>query len=86
MPKQEILKLCEKEILNDFSNIDDIPYELANTIANIYYKSFDHAIGTMDHPGWIPKDMKRGPGIPGEMSLRPLYVPRIKKGLMLSKA
>ncbi|MFH1934452.1 MAG: hypothetical protein ABIN18_23125 [Pseudomonadota bacterium] len=63
MPKQDILELCEKTIRKDLGNIDDLPYELANTVANVYYKYFDQALDIMkrasNNPGWIPKEMKR---------------------------
>ena len=63
MPKQEVLEMCEKAIRNDLGDLDDLPYELANTLANVYYKYFDHAVDVMkraaNNPGWIPKEMKR---------------------------
>ena len=63
MPKQDVFELCEKTIRKDLGNIDDLPYELANTVANAYYKYFDQALDIMkrarNNPGWIPKEMKR---------------------------
>ena len=62
MPNQDVLELCEKTIRKDLGNIDDLPYELANTVANVYYKYFDQALDIMkrasNNPGWIPKEMK----------------------------
>ena len=63
MPKQDVLEMCEKAIRKDLGNIDDLPYELANTVANVYYNLFDQAFDVMkrasNNPGWIPKEMKR---------------------------
>src|SRR5438093_8621657 len=38
MNQTEILEICRAVILRDFGRLDDIPYELANTVANIYYR------------------------------------------------
>lgn len=63
MSKQDVLEMCEKAIRKDLGNLDDLPYELANTVANVYYKCFDQAFDVMkrasNNPGWIPKEMKR---------------------------
>jgi hypothetical protein len=63
MPKQEVLEMCEKAIRKNLGDLDDLPYELANTVANVYYKYFDHAVDVMkraaNNPGRIPKEMKR---------------------------
>jgi hypothetical protein len=63
MPKQDVLRMCEKAIQKDIGNLDDLPHELANTVANVYYKYFDQAFDVMkrasNNPGWIPKEMKR---------------------------
>ena len=64
MPKKEILEMCEKGIRNDLESLDDLPYELANTVANVYYQYFNHSsemTGAAGKPGWIPKEMKREP-------------------------
>jgi hypothetical protein len=55
--------MCETAIKKDLGSLDDIPYELANTVANVYYRYFNHAVDVMkqaaNNPGWIPKQMKR---------------------------
>lgn len=67
MPKQDVLEMCEKEIRKDLGNLDDLPYELTNTVANVYYRYFDQAFDITkranNNPGWIPKEMKRGADI-----------------------
>jgi hypothetical protein len=40
MLKKHILGLCEKGIRERLGSLDDLPHELANTVANIYYKMF----------------------------------------------
>jgi hypothetical protein len=62
MPKKEILEITERAIQGDLGSLDDIPYELANTIANVYYKYFLQQADMMKratNPGWIPEEMKR---------------------------
>lgn len=63
MPKKEILEMCENAIRKDIGSLDDLPYELANTVANVYYRYFNYAVDVMkqaaNNPGWIPKQMKR---------------------------
>lgn len=65
MPKKEILEMCETAIRKDLGSLDDIPHELANTVANVYYRYFNLAVDMMkqaaNNPGWIPKQMKREP-------------------------
>jgi hypothetical protein len=38
MDQADRLQLCRNEILRDLGKLDDISYELANTVANIYYQ------------------------------------------------
>ena len=64
MPKKEVLEMTEKVLQRDLESLlDDLPYELANTVANVYYRYFNQAIDVMrqaaNNPGWIPKEMKR---------------------------
>lgn len=63
MPKREVLHMCEETIKLHFGNLDDLPYELANTIANVYYRFFNLSIDTikeaMGNPGWVSKQVKR---------------------------
>ncbi len=44
MPEQYIIELISYCIKKKLGDIDDIPLELANTIANVYYNSIDQAI------------------------------------------
>lgn len=59
--------MCENAIRKDLGSLDDIPYELANTIANVYYRYFNHAFDIMNraanNPNWIPKQVKREPDL-----------------------
>jgi hypothetical protein len=55
--------MCEKAIRSDIGALDDIPYELANTVANVYYRYFDLSFeivkGAEENPeGWIPASVK----------------------------
>ena len=63
MFKKEILEMCENAIKKDLVSLDDLPYELANTVANVYYRYFNQAVDVAkqaaNNPGWIPKQMKR---------------------------
>lgn len=63
MPKKEVLEICEKAIHMDLGPLDDLPHELANTVANVYYRYFNHTVDMMkqaaNNPGWIPKQVKR---------------------------
>jgi len=63
MPKREILMMCEKAIKKDLDSLDDLPHELANTIANVYYKFYNLAGEVMDqssgNPNWLPTQAKR---------------------------
>ena len=38
MVDNEILRQCQKELQRLYGGLNDIPHELANTIANLYYK------------------------------------------------
>ena len=40
MIEKDIIEKCREIIKNELGTLDDIPYELANTIANIYYRFF----------------------------------------------
>ncbi len=63
MPKKEVLEMCERAIRDDMGALDDLPYELANTVANVYYRYYNHTFDVMsratNNPGWIPKEMQR---------------------------
>jgi len=41
MVNKRIIKLCREAIRNDVGTLNDLPHELANTFANIYYKFFE---------------------------------------------
>ncbi len=63
MPKQDVLGICGKAIRKDLGNIDDLPYELANTVANVYYRYFNQAIDVIkagsNKPNWVPQEMEQ---------------------------
>lgn len=64
MLNKEVLKMCEEAIRQQIGSIEDLPYEVANTVANVYYKFFDHSIDVIERKtknpgGWIPKEIKR---------------------------
>jgi hypothetical protein len=40
MMSKEILRQCQEELIKRFGGLSDLPRELANTIANLYYKHF----------------------------------------------
>ncbi len=43
MSRTVLQELCREAILSDLGKLDDIPYELANTVANAYYNFFASA-------------------------------------------
>lgn len=63
MLKREVLEMCENAIRKNMGSLYDLPYELANTVANVYYRYFQHAIELMrqsaDNRGWIPKEREK---------------------------
>jgi hypothetical protein len=65
MPKKEVLDMCENAIRKDLGSLDDIPRELANTVANVYYRFFNLAVDerkqAANNPNWIPRQVKREP-------------------------
>ena len=48
------LPLARELITRNFGNLDDLPAELQNTIAHIYY-SFAEMGANQSKPGWVPK-------------------------------
>lgn len=67
MPKKEVLEMCENTIGKDLGSLDDIPRELANTVANVYYRFFNLAVDekkrATNNPNRLPKQVKREPDI-----------------------
>jgi len=61
MVNKEVLELAENAIRKELGTLDDIPYELANTVANIYYRFFALASEVKDKPkeGWMLTAIKR---------------------------
>ena len=46
---KKIFRMCKTAIRQKFGNLDDLPPDLANTVANIFYKSFELS------PKWVGK-------------------------------
>ncbi|MFC1553385.1 hypothetical protein ACFL7D_02015 [candidate division KSB1 bacterium] len=65
MVNEEIIKDCREAINSQLGQLDDIPYDLANTIANIYYKYFLIGEDLIQNP--IPKSIIREENILNEM-------------------
>jgi len=40
MKKLGLMETCRRALVADFGTLADLPYELANTIANVYYRFF----------------------------------------------
>jgi hypothetical protein len=64
MPKKEVLEMCEEAIRQQLGKIDDLPYEVVNTVANVYYKFFEHSFDALQRHdktpgGWTPREVKR---------------------------
>jgi hypothetical protein len=54
----EVLQMTEDAIKKQLGTLNDLPRELANTIANVYYRYFEfslNAIGALSRPGGLPK-------------------------------
>ena len=62
MLNQEALILAVQLVKNEMITLDDIPKELANTIANIYYKYAVIYIETTEAKGQPPKSIFRESG------------------------
>lgn len=61
MPEDQILKLTYHYITKRFKSIEDLPEELGNTLANIYYHDIEIGIKTLkefnsDHPFFNQED------------------------------
>jgi hypothetical protein len=57
MIRQDIIKMCEQAICKDLGALNDLPHELANTVANIFYKYLSSSFETpqsVDTQNWIP--------------------------------
>ena len=71
--KKEVLEMCENAIRKNMGSLHDLPYELANPVANVYYRYFKHAIEVMkqsaNNPGWIPKEIEREKDMRAGLSL-----------------
>lgn len=49
-----LLPIARELITRGFGNLDDLPPELQNTIANIYYNSARLLGAAQNNPGWVP--------------------------------
>lgn len=96
MIRKEILKLCEQAICKELGSLNDLPHELANTVANIFYKYhcnlFEH-LQIVDNPNSIQqysnKEQNIGTGIiswfiePQNINLDYDLVPDLIKGIRM---
>ena len=60
------MKMCEQAICKELGSLNDLPRELANTVANIFYKYLGGPLETtqaVDTPNWIPKSSHRAQDI-----------------------
>ena len=58
--KKEVLEAVGEAIRNNLGRLDDIPHELANTIANVYYKFFSLVFEAKGNKVfWLPSQVKR---------------------------
>lgn len=61
MPKMAVMEATENAIRSHLGSLDDLPKELANTVANIYYRYFEFGMDMMarseDNPGWLPRQV-----------------------------
>jgi|GEM_PF-1529883 len=54
-----IFDKCKDLICEKFGDLDDIPHEVANTIANCYYHYYQYIVEYDNSPGgWIPNEVK----------------------------
>ena len=70
MPSKEALKMAEDYIKSQLGTISDLPKELANTIANVYYKfalDFLEMSENSKREYFVPKSMNRKTGDLGEL-------------------
>ena len=74
-PQRGLVKLCEDFILKDWAYLDDLPKELANTVANIYYNYCEFTV--------LMTAVKNGDISQSEM-LRELGIDRIEKDFVMS--
>jgi len=57
MPNPMILNICKNSIREDLGTLEDLPYELANTIANVYYRAFYKAAHVFTYRRHFPKSV-----------------------------
>jgi len=56
----KILELTKRDIERAFGTLDDLPYELANIIANYYYKSWEILSGNAESQALRAKNVYQG--------------------------
>ncbi len=60
MPKKEVLDMCEEAIRDQLGTLEDLPYELANTVANVYYRFFALGLEAIKRgPHSLPTSVRR---------------------------
>jgi hypothetical protein len=84
---KHVLYLCEKEIQENLGGLEDLPRELANTVANIYYNFFELSKDMMGKKatnpnGWLPtmirNDLDRGGDWANSLEDFSAYFARVK--------
>jgi len=62
-----VVQLCTDVIRKNLGTLDDLPRELANTVANVYYRclklSGDVAAQAKGNPGWRPPSSENDSGL-----------------------
>lgn len=77
MPNPLILNICQKSIRADLGTLDDLPYELANTIANVYYRAFYNTAPIFQYRRYFQKSADNpGPRRVGEKQYDRNAMPR----------
>lgn len=76
MPNIEALKTAEDHIESELGTLDDLPKELANTIANVYYRFCANALEMLSYSKrefFIPNSVKRESGDSRELYKKFMY-------------
>lgn len=80
MINEKVLNLCKKSIQTDIGSMSDLPYELANTVANYYYKFHSLFLDLKTHPlpAMVSKEENIFTGIGKYLNEAEMMLPLIK--------